>query len=307
MTHAFFVVMGGFVYGDEQSKLHAITTECLFNTDREYTLTTPQYINHDSVIPAYNNVPGAPLRPGLRSNVVEGTEKLPIIDLIALVREEDIVDKSEGDGLSKLVAMVQVTWFIAQCISRLVLRLSVTELYSLDARVDLPEPRNASEDPEGVPSDVMDLEDFAVSLWKSLVGVSETRSDKVGLLWAGRNTWQNCRSVEFSFFMGSVFGAIHCAAWRNIFPTNAEKWLWQSSYIVIACVPILLLAIIASTHVSFIQQTFLGVASIWMFSILLVLYSICRLLLLVLPLIQLRSLPPDVSFNISWSSFIPHI
>jgi hypothetical protein len=345
MTHAFFVAMGGFAYEDEQSKLHVITVESLFDTNPEDQdmLTNPKHINPDSVIPAYDNVPGAPLRPGLRRNVVEGTENLPIIDLIALVREEDIIDKSKGDGLSKLVAMVQVIWFIIQCISRLVLRLSVTELetitaayatmnlmvymmwwkkplrvdqqiilYSLHARADLPESGDASEEPEGVPSDEMDLKDFAASLWRSLIGLHETRSDKVGLLWAGTNTLQNVSSLlSFTFLMAFVFGAIHCAAWRNAFPTNAEKWLWESSSIVITCVPILLSAIIALAYVpeSFIPPTlaFLLHLALITFNVLPVLYSICRIILLVLPLIQLRSLPPDAFIDISWSSFIPHI
>ncbi|KAF8057002.1 hypothetical protein FPV67DRAFT_1728972 [Lyophyllum atratum] len=42
--------------------------------------------------------------------------------------EEEIVDRSKGDGLSKTIAICQTTWFVAQCIARHAQGLVVTEL-----------------------------------------------------------------------------------------------------------------------------------------------------------------------------------
>ncbi|KAF8960470.1 hypothetical protein BDZ97DRAFT_1665778 [Flammula alnicola] len=44
------------------------------------------------------------------------------------IREEEIDDRSKGDFLSKSVVILQTSWFIAQCITRGVNRLVVTEL-----------------------------------------------------------------------------------------------------------------------------------------------------------------------------------
>ncbi|KAF5378947.1 hypothetical protein D9757_008737 [Collybiopsis confluens] len=40
----------------------------------------------------------------------------------------EIMDKSKGDALAKLVVLIQTSWFIAQVFSRVVLRLAITEL-----------------------------------------------------------------------------------------------------------------------------------------------------------------------------------
>src|SRR6266545_3037636 len=42
--------------------------------------------------------------------------------------EEEIQDRSKGDALFKLIAMLQTTWFLIQCIARGQQRLALTEL-----------------------------------------------------------------------------------------------------------------------------------------------------------------------------------
>ena len=44
------------------------------------------------------------------------------------ITEEEIKDKSKRDFLSKLIVIIQSSWFIAQCIARAVQGLNVTEL-----------------------------------------------------------------------------------------------------------------------------------------------------------------------------------
>ena len=45
-----------------------------------------------------------------------------------LFSEKEIQDRSKGDGLSKGLAVLQTSWFIAQCISRKVQGLTITEI-----------------------------------------------------------------------------------------------------------------------------------------------------------------------------------
>ena len=44
------------------------------------------------------------------------------------ITEADIQDRSKGDVLWKIVAMLQTTWFLIQCIARGQQRLALTEL-----------------------------------------------------------------------------------------------------------------------------------------------------------------------------------
>ena len=58
----------------------------------------------------------------MESLLTEGRIDLPTID------EDEIQDRSKGDGISKSLVIVQTLWFIAQCITRGVEGLLVTEL-----------------------------------------------------------------------------------------------------------------------------------------------------------------------------------
>lgn len=58
-----------------------------------------------------------------------------LLDLIRLnavdppdVTEEEISDKSKGDLLTKLLVVLQTTWFAVQCVARWMVHLPVTEL-----------------------------------------------------------------------------------------------------------------------------------------------------------------------------------
>ena len=44
------------------------------------------------------------------------------------ITEEEIEDRSKADGLAKGIALLQTTWFIAQCISRTAQGLIITEI-----------------------------------------------------------------------------------------------------------------------------------------------------------------------------------
>lgn len=44
------------------------------------------------------------------------------------ITEEELEDKAKGDFLSKAIAVLQVSWFIIQCIARFIQRLAITEL-----------------------------------------------------------------------------------------------------------------------------------------------------------------------------------
>ena len=44
------------------------------------------------------------------------------------ITEEEISNRSKGDGLSKMIFILQTSWFIVQCVARHVQRLDLTQL-----------------------------------------------------------------------------------------------------------------------------------------------------------------------------------
>ena len=108
----------------------------------------------------------------------------------------------------------------------------------------------------------------------------------------------------------ALFGAIHFIPWSFIFPTTAERWLWRISAILITCGPLLfvfLSLIIFWFTDSILENSISKALFILVYSILIAAYIISRIILLVLPLMLLRNLPPTALHELKWSEFFPHI
>jgi hypothetical protein len=131
------------------------------------------------------------------------------------------------------------------------------------------------------------------------------------------------RSLFIGGMTGILFGGTHCIA--SAFPSVEEKYLWRASAATITAVPIVFFSTV------YIPRIFIWISqsggrrvdsilqlidspicfgcsiseltqnvSVWV-------YLVSRIVLLILPLIALRSLPPGSLVDIKWSSFIPHI
>ncbi|KAH9952718.1 hypothetical protein BC827DRAFT_1148303 [Russula dissimulans] len=111
--------------------------------------------------------------------------------------------------------------------------------------------------------------------------------------------------------IGSAFGGIHCIGWSFTFPTSTERILWRVASISIASVPIGLILFVVLLQSDLLigqsgrTRTLLLLVC---FSVpQLVFYVLSRLVLLILPFLTLRSLPPAIYHTVHWTSFIPHI
>ena len=114
----------------------------------------------------------------------------------------------------------------------------------------------------------------------------------------------------FAVCVSILFGAIHCIAWSFHFTTLQEQWAWRISAILVLGLPIPYLSIGLLSERLTAKGTQNKILLIWMGCIVLVilfLYIIARIVLLILPLIALRSLPPGAYVQLNWVSFIPHI
>ncbi|KAJ6449561.1 hypothetical protein C8R45DRAFT_1130684 [Mycena sanguinolenta] len=219
-THGFFVGMGGFVSPDG----HLIATlKQLGDPDR-----------------------GSKLQDAIRN-----------------VNEEEVKDKSKGDALSEGVALLQGLWFILLCLARAHQRLAVTQLEvatlafavvnifiwllwwnkPLDVQwpIVVGPPTQPDTETMTPPVQLSRFEQF----FKAIGGYGKEdyhplSSVSVPSFWSIEID-DEIEAYALLTLVGTVFGAIHCAAWNAIFPTPAEMWIWRTSSLVIAAIPGLIL------------------------------------------------------------------
>ncbi|KAJ7306210.1 hypothetical protein DFH08DRAFT_1088986 [Mycena albidolilacea] len=281
-THGFFFCMGGFV------------------SSAGYPVTTQEQLEDPELGPEF----------------LKGIQR---------IRAEEITDKSKGDAFSKGVALAQGIWFTTQCLARLHQRIAITELEwdkPLDVQLPIivgpPTPLDAQ---PIIPHqrwwfnrflDAIIPDNKAEHWHKEYDPLSST---SVPSFWApSMGGYRLHGTVGTTALAGSVFGAIHCAAWNTDFPTTAEIWLWRSCSLTIAAIPVVLLLagfLIGSIDNTPLKQTKLGNAIYAILGFVMFgtfpIYIAARLILIALPLAVLRSLPPSVFVDVNWSMYIPHI
>ncbi|KAG1741702.1 hypothetical protein EDB19DRAFT_2024604 [Suillus lakei] len=117
-------------------------------------------------------------------------------------------------------------------------------------------------------------------------------------------------------FSGMVFGGMHCLGWNFLFQRHAEQILWRMASLVIVSTPVSILLsygcliwvnsqttehdVSAVTVVAVYAMFFTAFASMFI-------YIIARVTLLVLILLNFRSLPPGVYDTVAWTKCIPHL
>ncbi|KAF7341508.1 hypothetical protein MVEN_01888300 [Mycena venus] len=225
---------------------------------------------------------------------------------------EDIRDKSKGDALSKGVALAQGIWFTTQCLARMHQHLAVTELEVAtlafavvnifiwllwwDKPLDVQRPMVVGP-PKSL--DVQPISPARISRWDrfgyAIFGTRENdnydplSSTSVPSFWSPPMDYNFLLgTMGITALAGSMFGAIHCAAWNTDFPTSAETWLWRSFSIGIATIPALLfLAGFSSAvmHKTAFEMTSLGVAIH----------------------VLIHMVFGGLFVDINWSTYIPHI
>ncbi|KAK0432177.1 hypothetical protein EV421DRAFT_1742517 [Armillaria borealis] len=114
MTHGFFFAMGGFCY------------TCVSYTQGGLTHCMGVSANHSPDISV------TPVEVHWVSEYVTTLEWLCMEPLLAKDLEQinvtTIEDKSKGDALSKTISIIQISWFIAQCVARIIQHLPITLL-----------------------------------------------------------------------------------------------------------------------------------------------------------------------------------
>lgn len=272
-THGFFICMGGFV------------------SSIGYPIVTKKQLEH----------------PELGAEFLAGIKNVDV---------EDIMDKSKGDALSKGLAMVQGLWFTTQCLARVHQHLAVTELevatlafavvnvfiwllwWNKPLDVQRQIVVGPAKPPNALPIMVVPVA-FQNRFLSAIEGhwdISEydpLSSTSVPSFWSLlRDEIGDIQGyvapLAIEALVGTVFGAIHCAAWNADFPTAVERWMWRSCSSLIVAVPVVILLCAVLVLFTDINKSQLGKAmTIIGLIVPIPIYIIARLVLIILPLVAM--------------------
>ncbi|KAI0057736.1 hypothetical protein BV25DRAFT_1919919 [Artomyces pyxidatus] len=260
------------------------------------------------------------------------------VDAIELVKsgvlvpptEDEIRGWSQGDVLSKAIAILQTLWFVIQCIARRAEGLPITQLEVMTLAyttitvamyafwwykpLNVSGPVRVSVEtlPESEPSKE---EEWYYRIFDVMTGTQDVlvdlrRESRVPTFYGGDGSrFNEITSDVVALFVAMVFGAVHCAAWNYIFPSIAEQHIWRISSAAIVAVPAaMLVALLLSFGPP--EDSAWGPVGLVLFGLIFTfsgpVYIAARSLLLALSFTTLRSLPAEAYETVQWTLRIPH-
>ncbi|CEJ90122.1 hypothetical protein VHEMI05926 [[Torrubiella] hemipterigena] len=177
--------------------------------------------------------------------------QMGIIASLPNIHEDDLDDRNKGESFVKIVAILQILWFVVQLISRLASQLPTTQLEimtfafaicsALTYYLLLDKPKDCQYSIEIPAARYATPAEMARIALAAPVTFGWTRTT----LWIPNNAlhYDKDRSstgsdhvVSAAALSLTVFGAIHCIAWNFAFPSEKEALLWHISSILTAAI-----------------------------------------------------------------------
>ncbi|KAI9461141.1 hypothetical protein HD554DRAFT_2041509 [Boletus coccyginus] len=243
---------------------------------------------------------------------------------MSMVSEKDLDDRSKGDWLSKTVAILQLLctgfrkapfnatrdgylgYIMLSCFTYAFWWYKPKDA-QFPVSVYWKEPGYLPAIKYSVPQSIEEfMRQFGVK--KSWVG-DRFRSILRPLLNLGERLWDKASPYpSLELWLGWCLGAVHCIAWNFNFPTHTEQVLWRMASLTMAIMPGFALAVITYLYLASDGTTIPHAAAVTRTSFAIAfLYVNCRLIVMVVMLLSLRSLPAGVYDEVCWTSLIPHL
>ncbi|KAN0070919.1 hypothetical protein V8E54_011084 [Elaphomyces granulatus] len=200
-----------------------------------------------------------------------------------------INERSKADGVAKMIAICQTSWFVITIIFRLSQRMPLSLLEVLTVSYIFcalimficwfERPRDIQ---------------FRIKIEKSLDWPTEIRDYRDDRY---KNMSGSHLIAIFSVF-AIIFCGIHIAAWAYDFPTTIESWLWRSFSIALFVISVLVWVMVLEPDLE------VG-AGLGLF--LIFLYIPLRLYIIVESFLAFRSANPAIYTKVGWSSYWGHV
>lgn len=174
--------------------------------------------------------------------------QMGIIAALPNIHQDDLDDRNKGESFVKIVAILQILWFVVQLISRLAAQLPTTQLEimtfafavcsALTYYLLLDKPKDCQYSIE-IPAVRYAT---PVEMARIALAAPVTFGWERTTLWIpnnalhydkDRSTGSN-HAITAAALSLTVFGAIHCIAWNFAFPNETEALLWHVSSILTA-------------------------------------------------------------------------
>ena len=187
--------------------------------------------------------------------------------------EAEIKDRGKSDWLAKSLVLLQMWWFVIQCIAHGIKHLPVTHLeivtlayvamnfviyvfwWNKPLKVNRPvwvlQKSGESEPSRMQPQSISGAQkltqesviDGLGMILEFIIGGQDQRvnmscEDRVPRFWANSTTDNAWIADIIVFGVDICFGVIHCIAWGFTFPTHMELLIWRVSSVAITAVPV---------------------------------------------------------------------
>lgn len=271
------------------------------------------------------------------SNRIRDSEDIPDSHIHILeIYADEINDRSKGDLIAKIIAVIQTLWFMVQVAVRDNQGLIVTALETttlLHTILNIFVYLCWWNKPVGIvfPFDVYPIKK---QRWNPSIKRRATKEEEEAFLGRGKRPRQLSLRIRLGKYIadvltrggrepswkivgiglcvclvGSVFRAIQSYfAWNIAFPTGVEGRLWRISALMDVVSPsaAILLGLMCAlfSYVTKINTRRLAMLQCMVFA---VVYAVARLCLLVLAILELRDIPYGAYLTPSWTIYLPHI
>jgi len=216
------------------------------------------------------------------------------------IAEEEILDRSKTDGLSKLITCLQILWFVIQLAGRAVQHLPTTslELFTLGIVVCS---LGTYATYWRMPQDIRLPITISVGEGKALRDVfGKPILHRTSFPWDEMPEQNGIFGLCLTAAITGIFGACHLIGWNFLYPSSVERLLWQICSITCVVTPFLIPLLL------FISDDFKDFLVICAFLTFLF-YLLARVYLLVAIFISLRSISAGVYQTVNWSLYFPHL
>ena len=253
------------------------------------------------------------------------------------ISEDELKSRGKGDWVIKLVAIVQIIWFVVQTLVRAIQHYQTTALeimtvafvfcsvfiygFSLHQPQDIEYPvfievsdaalaadgTTATKTQATVESKQKQKSDKSIHAEEGGETAVAPRHGAIGAASQYVPGW--AASIVPGFLFGLFacgFGGIHCLAWNSPFPTLREQLAWRICAATTTALPASLLLLSPAVIFSGDELGLVGVLTLICGFLIVFAYVIGRTTIIVLAFMSLRALPIDALRTVNWNNYIPH-
>ena len=253
--------------------------------------------------------------------------------------KDELKSRGKGDWIIKLIAIVQIIWFVVQTLVRAIQHFQTTALeimtvafvfcsvfiygFSFNQPQDVEYPvfievSDAALATDGTTSTAdtkMPATDETKPTQKSEKSIHELEGGETapapfhGRIAASQYVpgWVASTVPVLLFLLFACgFGAIHCLAWNSPFPTLKERLAWRICAATTTALPVSAMLIAIMAVFDSVEDTPLAVLAYFLTFSMALAYILGRTTIIVLAFMGLRALPVNALRTIDWNNYIPH-